>query len=71
MPEPVKDHADKSIKEHLSISVSLVVFWLVVWSGQLPDFLQAAAGLAAVVGIIYNHLLCRRLSASAINQSRH
>ena len=53
--------AEKRIREHLSISVSVMVFLLLILSGGLPFWLQVAAGLAIAGGVIYNHFLCRKL----------
>lgn len=61
MLEETRKAADRRIKEHLSISVSLIVFLILIMSGSLSFVLEVAAGLAMAIGVIYNHLLCRKL----------
>lgn len=61
MLENSEKTAEKRIREHLSISVSVMVFLLLILSGSLPFGLQVAAGLAIAGGVVYNHLLCRKL----------
>lgn len=63
MVEKPREIADRRIKEHLSISVSLIVFLILILSDRLAFSLQIAASLAIASGVIYNHLLCRRLRA--------
>lgn len=57
---------NKYIKEHLSVSISLIVFWYLISSDRLPYWLQLAASLAMVVGVVYNHWLCRKLGEDLI-----
>jgi len=69
MLEKSREIADRRIKEHLSISISLIVFLLLIICGGLAFSFRIAAGLAITGGVIYNHLLCRRLGAQAARDS--
>lgn len=65
MNEKTGDIRSKWIKEHFSISVSLIVILLLILSGRLSYSLEIIASLAIVGGVIFNYLLCRKLGKCA------
>ena len=66
MKEFTNKTVNKYINGHLSVSISLIVFWYLIWSDGLSYWLQVAVSLAMVVGVVYNHWLCRKLGEALI-----
>jgi len=64
MTQVTKQSADKCVKEHLSICLSLMVFLLLLLSGKLSFSLQVMISVGLAMGVAYNHFTCRKLGAA-------